>query len=144
MKSEKNIQDFVNKLIKKKEGKSLDFKQKITSKEKIAKTLAALANTEGGYLLIGISDRRKIIGIDPEEERYMIESANEEFCEPSVSMELRQVKIANENYPDLSDEEELELLLVKVHPSPNRLIHVKVESGELKAYRREGDQTLAI
>ena len=86
--STKYNQEFVKKIIQEKEGNQLDFKQKVTSKEKIAKTLAAFANTTGGLILIGLSDQRKIIGIDPEEEQYMIDSANEEFLIPRVSLRL--------------------------------------------------------
>ena len=94
--STKYNQEFVKKIIQEKEGNQLDFKQKVTSKEKIAKTLAAFANTTGGLILIGLSDQRKIIGIDPEEEQYMIDSANEEFLIPRVSLRFHTIKLPNE------------------------------------------------
>lgn len=144
MNSEKNVQDFVNNLIKKKEGTTLDFKLKITSKGKIAKTIAALANTEGGYLVIGISDQKKILGIDPEEERFMIESANSEHCVPPAKIEIQEAKMFNEDFPFKSKEEELSLLLVHILPAKDEPISVKSMSGSLKMYRREGDKTLAV
>ncbi|WP_199708095.1 AlbA family DNA-binding domain-containing protein [Algoriphagus lacus] len=144
MKPTKFDQDFVNKLIKQKEGKTLDFKQKINSKEKIAKTLGALANTEGGFILVGLSDKKKITGIDPEEERYMIESANEEFCVPRVSIAVKEIKVRNEKYPMFSDEEEISLLLVIVKKSEGPIIFCKSSNGEMKAYKRVHDQTLAV
>ena len=67
MKSAKFEEEFVKDLLKQKEGEKLDFKLKITSKEKIAKTLSAMANSEGGFIVIGMSDHKKIIGIDPDE-----------------------------------------------------------------------------
>jgi predicted HTH transcriptional regulator len=78
-------EDFVNLLLKENEGLKLEYKQQISSQEKIAKTLSAMSNTAGGMILIGISDQRKIIGIDPEEERYMITAANESFCLPKAN-----------------------------------------------------------
>ncbi|MBC6367921.1 helix-turn-helix domain-containing protein [Algoriphagus sp. AK58] len=138
--SKKFDQDFVNKLLKEKEGKSLDFKQKITSKEKIAKTISAMANTEGGLILIGTSDQKKITGIDPEEERYMVDAANNEFCIPKASLSIQEVKI-NEGDPL---KEEKSVLIVSVRPTLGPLIYVLSKTGERKAYRREGDKTLAI
>lgn len=138
--SKKFDQDFVNKLLKQKEGKTLDFKQKITSKEKIAKTISALANTEGGLILIGMSDQRKIIGVDPEEERYMIEAANEEYCIPKASIAIQEVKMIDFD----SNLEEKTVLIAEVSPTLGPVIHVITKNGERKAYRRVGDQSLAI
>lgn len=138
--SKKFDQDFVNKLLKQKEDKSLDFKLKITSKEKIAKTISALANTDGGIILIGTTDQRKIVGIDPEEEKYMISAANEEFCIPKASISLQEVKI-NEGE---ADTEELSVLIVEVHPSQGPTIYVRHKNGISKAYRRENDRTLSF
>jgi predicted HTH transcriptional regulator len=144
MKSEKYIQDFVNNLIRQKESNTLDFKLKITSKEKIAKTISALANTKGGYLLIGVSDKRKIVGIDPEEEKYMIESANEEFCNPPAQIRFEEIRMYNEDYLIKGEDEELSLLLVQIFQCQSEKITVKTSSGEIRTYIRKGDQTLAI
>lgn len=144
MKSTKFDLEFVNKILKEKEGKSLDFKQKITSREKIAKTLAAMCNTDGGLLVIGLSDQKKIIGIDPEEERFMIESANEEYCIPRVSLSVHEVKIFEERHLLEADLEEKSLLVVEIHKTLGPPIYCKSKNGELKTYRRFGDQTLAV
>lgn len=143
MKSAKFEEEFVKQLIKQKEGEKLDFKQKITSKEKIAKTLSALANSEGGFIVIGMSDHKKIIGIDPEEERYMIEAANEEFCIPRVSLILDEIKVETEKLTDSQEESEKSLLLVQVKKSMGPVIYCKSKNGELKSYKRVNDQTLA-
>lgn len=132
--------DFVNKLLKQREGKVLDFKLKITSKEKIAKTISAMANSEGGIILIGTTDQRKIIGIDPEEEMYMIAAANEEFCTPKASISLHEVKITDGEI----DKEEKSVLVVEVNASLGPIVFVKHKNGSLKAYRRENDKTLAL
>jgi predicted HTH transcriptional regulator len=142
MKSTKFDQEFVNKILKEKEGKSLDFKQKITSKEKIAKTLAAMSNTDGGLIVIGLSDQKKITGIDPEEERYMIESANEEYCIPRVSLAVHEVKVFNEKHFLEPDEEEKTLLLIEIHKTLGPLIFCKSKTGEMRTHKRVGDQTL--
>ena len=52
----------------------LDFKFEISDSKKIARTLVAFANTDGGRLLIGVKDNGSISGIRSEEEKYMIDS----------------------------------------------------------------------
>jgi hypothetical protein len=130
-------EDFVNLLLKENEGLKLEYKQQISSQEKIAKTLSAMSNTAGGMILIGISDQRKIIGIDPEEERYMIAAANENFCIPKVSLEVFTIKIK----PQSAFEEEKYVLLVLVHPSEGPKIFVKQRDGSEKAFTRVGNQS---
>ena len=43
------------------EGKTLEYKQDLSSPKNILKTLAAFANTAGGVLLIGIEDGSKAV-----------------------------------------------------------------------------------
>lgn len=133
-------QEFINKLLKEKEGLHLEFKQRISSQEKIAKTLSAMGNTEGGLLIIGTSDQRRITGIDPEEERYMVEAANQAYCVPNASLTFHEVSV------DLTNplEEEKFVLLVEVHRSEGPIICVRQSDGSLKAYKRVGDKSLGI
>lgn len=142
--SAKFDKEFVRDLLKQKEGLQLDFKQKITSKEKIAKTLSALANSEGGFIVVGMSDKKIMIGIDVEEERYMIEAANDEFCIPRVAMILEEIKVYNDKTVAEDNDDEKSLLLVEVKKSLGPLIFCKNKAGELKAYQRVNDQTLAL
>jgi len=132
-------EDFVNLLLKENEGLKLEYKQQISSQEKIAKTLSAMSNTAGGMILIGISDQRKIIGIDPEEERYMIAAANESFCVPKANLDLHVISID----PDNLYEGEKYVLLVIVHATQDERVAVKLPDGSLKIYRRVGDKSLA-
>jgi predicted HTH transcriptional regulator len=132
-------QDYVNILLKEEEGLKLEYKQQISSQEKIAKTLSAMSNTVGGLILIGISDQRKIVGIDPEEERFMITAANETFCLPKANIDMHAVSID----PDGLDDEETCVLLVIVHPMQGEAVQVRQSDGTLKTYRRVGDKSLA-
>lgn len=94
----KNIdQEFVKQLLLQKEGEQLEFKQQISSKKKIAKTLSAMSNSAGGLILIGVSDQRKLVGIDPYEEQYMIGGGNRDFCTPNADLELQVVTISPES-----------------------------------------------
>lgn len=132
-------QEFVNELLLKVEGEQLEFKQQISSQKKIAKTLSAMANSTGSLILIGISDQRKIIGIDPEEERYMVDSANLNHCVPQADLKLQAVTIK----PESMYEEEKYILLVIVYPSTKETIFVKHRDGTQKGYLRVGDKNLA-
>lgn len=55
---------------KKAEGINLDYKKDIGKPDKakndLAKDVSAFANTEGGYLIFGVSDSLEIVGIDTE------------------------------------------------------------------------------
>lgn len=143
MKSAKFEEEFVKNLIKQKEGEKLDFKQKITSREKISKTLAGMANAEGGFILIGISDNKQVIGIDPDEERYMIESANDEFCIPRVSLTIDEIKLFDEKSPEQLELSEKSLLVVEVQKTEGPKVFCKSKNGVLKSYTRVNDRTLA-
>ena len=97
-----------------------------------------MANSAGGLILVGISDQRKIIGIDPDEEHFMIEGANQDFCCPKADLELQVVTID----PETSYGEEKYILLVIVHPSKGERIYARQRDGTQKAYRRVGDKNL--
>ncbi len=143
MKSKKFDEDFVKFLINSKESKALDFKQKVTSKEKIARTLAAMANTDGGIILIGLSDQKKITGIDPEEEKYMVESANEIYCVPRVSLSCEPFQMPNPDEEKKNMDEKF-LLIVEIKKSAGPKIYTSDKSGNRKLYIRVDDQTRLI
>ena len=64
--------DYIHTLIAEGEHQQQDFKFEISDARKIAKTLSAFANTDGGRLLIGVKDNGKIAGVRSEEEKYII------------------------------------------------------------------------
>ncbi|MCS4436258.1 helix-turn-helix domain-containing protein [Aquiflexum gelatinilyticum] len=136
----KKNEEFLKTLLKSKEGISMDFKQSITSAQKIAKTLVAFSNSEGGTLVIGVSDKRLIIGIDPEEEIFMIEKAAREFCDPPIHS-LQYEILENIEIDQNKIEIEKMVLLVHVKKS-NQLHYFKNHNGDKVIYLRNGDQTL--
>jgi hypothetical protein len=71
-------------LIAQGEHRQLDFKFEVSDSKKIARTLSAFANTDGGRLLIGVKDNGHITGIQGDEEYYMIEAASELYTKPVV------------------------------------------------------------
>ncbi len=81
---------YIRKLIAQGEHQQLDFKFGINDSRKIARTLAAFANTDGGRLLIGVKDNGSIAGVRSEEEFYMIQAASEMFTRPVVPFEVKE------------------------------------------------------
>ena len=81
-------------MIEKGESLTVEFKQRFSSHEKIAKELIAFANTRGGFLFIGIDDDKSVYGIDGEkaDAGLVIETA-EKYCVPPVKYELHDFEI---------------------------------------------------
>lgn len=74
------------------EGEKLDFKNKISNCEKIAKTLVAFANTKGGRLLVGVADDGTIKGVkNEEEEKYMLDRAGRLYCRPAIELHYDEI-----------------------------------------------------
>ncbi len=121
----------VKQLIKEGEHQQQDFKFRIDDSKKIARTLAAFANTDGGRLLIGVKDNGKITGVDPTEEIHMIEAAVDMYCKPKLEFKSRVWQ------------EDMKLVLeVSVEKSIKRPVLAPDEDGKWKAYVRRKDHTL--
>ncbi len=80
----------ITELISQGEHQQLDFKFEVSDSKKIARTLSAFANTDGGTLLIGVKDNGNIAGVRSEEEYYMIEAAAKMYCKPEISFEAKE------------------------------------------------------
>ena len=135
----KKDDDFIKELLNRHEGETLDFKQSVNKPSRIARTMIGLANSQGGQIAVGISDQKKITGIDGEEEVYMIEKANREFCSPPVDLmfELYEVDFLDNQIL----EEELYILIINI-PKSDQTHYFKNQDGTLTKYIRKNDQTL--
>lgn len=106
-----------------------DFKHQISDSRKIARTLSAFANTEGGRLLIGVKDNGRIAGVRGLEEVHMVEGASELYCIPPVPVEF--------HFHEVEGKQVVEAL---VQPSVNRPHFVKETDGKNLAYFRQKDE----
>ena len=80
----------IEELIAQGEHQQLDFKFEVSDSKKIARTLSAFANTDGGRLLIGVKDNGAIAGVRSDEEYYMIEAASKMYTRPEVPFEAKR------------------------------------------------------
>jgi len=82
-------------LIEEGENIQVEFKRKFSTHDKIAREMIAFANTKGGYVLFGIDDDKKIVGVESEKETTeLVKDAALNYCEPSLkySIEYREVE----------------------------------------------------
>lgn len=79
----------VDQLIEQGEGFEVEFKRKVSSPEKIARALAAFANTRGGHLLFGVDDDGSVVGVESEKSEVdLIVTAGTSFCDPPIQPEI--------------------------------------------------------
>lgn len=108
-----------------------DFKFEISDSRKIAKSLSAFANTDGGRLLIGVKDNGKISGVRSDEEIYMIQAAAEIYCRPAVEYTAETIEVEGRN-----------VLIVTIPPSEERPVYALDESDRKWAYIRVADENI--
>ena len=135
----KKNDQFIKELLKSPEGLMLDFKLHISNPEKLAKTLTAFANTEGGSIVIGVSDKKDLVGIDPEEEIFMVEKASTNYCSPPVpfDFEVFETDVSN-GTEELKD---IYILKINVGKSTNKH-YFKDVTGKNILYKRIYDRTI--
>lgn len=123
--------EYVHSLIAEGEHVHQDFKFEISDARKIAKTLSAFANTEGGRLLIGVKDNGRVAGVRSDEERYMIEAAARLYCVPQVECRMRTYQVDGRS-----------VLVVAVDESDHKPVYAKDEDGRRLAYVRIKDENI--
>ncbi len=123
------MSQYLQKLILEGEHQQQDFKYCISDSRKIAKSLVAFANTDGGRLLIGVKDNGNIAGVRSEEEYYMVESAAKIFSKPPIDFDTRQHFIEGKT-----------VLEVIIESSSNKPHFAKNDQGKWLAYFRKDDE----
>ena len=80
-------------LIAQGEHQQQDFKYKVDDAQKLARSVSAFANTDGGRLLIGVRDDGSIHGVRSEEEIYMMHAAAYKFCTPQPTIKFETLHV---------------------------------------------------
>lgn len=87
------IQD-ITKLAQRGEGLHVEFKKKAAHPEKIVKEIIAMANTDGGYLLLGVDDDGTVSGQRHiEGEVYAMDKAIKELIHPPVNLDCSVIPL---------------------------------------------------
>lgn len=122
---------YIQKLIDEGEHVHQDFKFAISDARKIAKSISAFSNTEGGRLLVGVKDNGKIAGVRSEEEIYMIEAAAKMYCIPEVNISNKIFRVQGKDVLEVSIEE-----------SKNKPVCAIDENNKPWAYVRINDENI--
>ncbi len=123
------MNNYIRNLIEQGENQQLDFKFEITDSKKIARTLSAFSNSDGGKLLIGVKDNGNITGIQSEEELHMIIGAADIYCSPPVKPELKTWEINGKI-----------ILEVSVEKVSNKPVYAMDDTGKWRAWVRVNDE----
>lgn len=123
--------DYIHLLITEGEHQQQDFKFEISDARKIARTISAFSNTEGGRLLIGVKDNGKIAGVRSEEEIYMIDAAARMYCFPTIEYSSYIYNIEGK-----------QILLVEIESQAKKPVYAINEEGKSFAYIRIKDENI--
>lgn len=125
------MSNYIRNLILQGEHQQQDFKYQVNDSRKIARTLVAFANTDGGKLLIGVKDNGAIAGIRADEEYHMIEAAAQLYCKPEVDFAFRHWNMEGRR-----------LLEIDVPRAQAKPVMARSEDGHWQAWVRVGDQNI--
>ena len=118
-------------IIKNGESKTIEFKEIIPNSKKISQTAVAFANGAGGKIFIGITDDRKIIGIDENLDIFkVIDDLNTiiyDSCCPNIN-----TNIYTENKDDKT------ILIIEIFPGNLKPYYIKSMGKENGVYIRVG------
>lgn len=125
----KQVNNYITKLIQQGEHQQQDFKYCISDSRKIARSLVAFANTNGGRLLVGVKDNGRIAGVRSDEEYYMIESSAKMYSKPPIEFTTQQHFVEGKT-----------ILEVMIEPSKEKPHFALDDDGKWWAYFRKDDE----
>lgn len=118
-------------LISEGEHSQQDFKYKVQDAAKLARSVSAFANTDGGRLLIGVRDDGNISGVRSEEEIYMMHAAAYKYCKP-------ESKIGFETF----HAEGRTVVIATIPPAVRKPVCAVDDDGRRVAYVRIADENI--
>ncbi len=118
-------------LIREGEHQQQDFKYRVADACKLAKSVSAFANTDGGRLLIGVRDDGNLSGVRSEEEIFMMHQAAYKYCRPEASIKFDTYHVEGRT-----------IVVATVPPSDRRPVCALDEQGHKRAYIRIADENI--
>lgn len=128
---EMNDKNYLLSLIREGEHQQQDFKYRVSDACKLARSVSAFANTDGGRLLIGVRDDGNISGVRSEEEIFMMHQAAFKYCQPEASIKFDTYHVEGRT-----------IVIATVSPSDKRPVRAKDEDGRMRAYIRIDDENI--
>ena len=122
---------YLQSLISEGEHQQQDFKYRVSDALKLAKSVSAFANTDGGRLLIGVRDDGQMSGVRSEEEIYMMHQAAYRHCRPEASIKFDTYHVDGRT-----------IVIATVPPSDKRPICVVNADEKPRAYLRIADENI--
>ena len=122
---------YLQSLIREGEHQQQDFKYRVSDAMKLAKSVSAFANTDGGRLLIGVRDDGHMSGVRSEEEIYMMHQAAYRYCRPEASIKFDTYHIEGRT-----------IVIATVPPSEKRPICAVGDDDKSRAYIRIADENI--
>jgi predicted HTH transcriptional regulator len=116
-------------LLKRPEGKTLEFKRDLSGPDGALKTIVAFANTAGGTVLVGVEDRTgHVRGVgEPLELEERLANLISDHIAPRLLPEI-----------EILPWRRTQVVAVQVHPSPSRPHYLKRDGVEAGVYVRVG------
>lgn len=122
---------YLQRLISEGEHQQQDFKYRVSDARKLAKSVSAFANTDGGRLLIGVRDDGQMSGVRSEEEIYMMHQAAYRYCRPEASIKFDTYHVDGRT-----------IVVATVPPSDRRPVCALDEDDRPRAYIRIADENI--
>lgn len=124
-------------LIEEGESTTTEFKLKFTEPEKIAKVMISFANTKGGYLIFGVNDDKKVVGLESEKTEYeFIKETTNFYITPEIDFLVQFINI---------DQKELVVVFIpESFNKPHRIQDYKedLDLNTAQVYIRVNDKSL--
>lgn len=122
---------YLVKLIAQGEHQQQDFKYKVMDAVKLARSVSAFANTDGGRLLIGVRDDGHLSGVRSEEEIFMMHAAAFKYCRPQAAIKFETFHAEGKT-----------IVIATVPPTIRRPVCALSEEGKSIAYIRIADENI--
>ena len=122
---------YLQSLISEGEHQQQDFKYRVSDAQKLAKSVSAFANTDGGRLLIGVRDDGQMSGVRSEEEIYMMHQAAYRYCRPEASIKFDTYHVDRRT-----------IVVATVSPSDKRPVCALGDDDKARAYIRIADENI--
>lgn len=123
----------IQRLVDEGEHQQQDFKFLISDARKIARSVSAFANRDGGRLLIGVKDNGTIAGVRNEEDVYVVEQAAQRYCRPAQDVKFEAFKV----------DAGVVVIVATIERTDCRPVRVLEQDGRQRAYYRVADENIA-